>query len=407
MGFCIGNHEEYSDGCTAAAKGIGLDSSGNWYNNDIVMGNSYNYVVLRGNLLFVYMGGDRSDPNDYSYNLPTPADFYWLRTQVEWADNNQVNVIIVTHTSIFNSTISYTLPFGYSNHDVFYDITEGKWKNCEEHTRYNCDFDDPWPGDNHWTECDDYWDLIENYGNINLWFSGHVHTSNDERGSPPHKHAGWDTTLGVERDIQKSEYCTFVNCGAVFAWGMPWSFSRILTFTEGSKSVDFKSYDHEEHCYGHDTGWKSSHQDIMITSCLKYPFDPYFNPSNNAPNKPNKPEGETKGKKGAEYEYSSKTFDPENDQIYYLFRWSDGTDSGWLGPYDSGEGCSASHTWDEDGAYIVRVKSKDVHGSESVWSNPLNVMMPKPKSFPHIFYLKLSNYFQKIEKVVKKVNQII
>jgi hypothetical protein len=228
MGFCIGNHEEASKGCTAAAKGLGLDPSGNWYNNEVVMGNAYNYEVLRGNLLFIYMGGDRRNPKDYSYNLPTIEDFNWFKERIEWANFNQVNVIVVTHCSIFNSTIAYTLPFGYSNHDVFYDVNEEKWKNCNDHDLHICDFDDPWPGNDYWSECDLYWDLIENYKNVNLWFSGHVHTSNDARGPPPHEHAGWDTTLGVERDIQKSEYCTFVNCGSVFSMGMPWSYSRVL-----------------------------------------------------------------------------------------------------------------------------------------------------------------------------------
>ena len=395
MGFCIGNHEEAGDGCTAAAKGIGLDSSHSWYNNEVVMGNAYNYAVLRGNLLFIYMGGDRSNPKDYSYSLPTPEDFYWFKDKIQWADSNQVNVIVVTHTNIFNSTTSYSIPFGYSNHDVYYDVAEEKWKTCSEHNRHNCDFDDPWPGDNYWTECDDYWELIENYKNVNLWFSGHVHTSNDERGQPPHKHAGWDTTLGVERGVQKGKDCTFVNCGGVFCWGMPWSYSRVLIFTEGSKNVDFKSYDHESHSYGHDTGWKSSHQDITITDCLKYPFvPPDDEPINNKPEKPDRPSGITTGKIGDEYEYYSRAIDPEDDQIYYLFSWNDDIDSGWLGPYTSGEVCYASHTWSDDGGYLIRVKCKDIHGYESVWSEPLNVVMPKQKTF--IYRLEIFRYLSHI-----------
>jgi hypothetical protein len=33
------------------------------------------------------------------------------------------------------------------------------------------------------------------------------------------------------------------------------------------------------------------------------------------------------------------------DEIYYLFDWGDGTDIGWLGPYDSVDTVTASHTW--------------------------------------------------------------
>jgi hypothetical protein len=391
-GFCMGNHEDHIDTLDSAAKGLGLDSSKNWYNNEVVMGNSYNYTVMRGNLMFVYMGGDRRDPGTYSYNLPTPGDFQWLEEKVQWADENNVNVFIVTHTSIFNGTNSYGLPLGHVSHDEYYDIDEQKWKSCTDHKVHICDFDDPWPGDSYKTESDDYKNLIETYQNINLWFSGHTHTANDKRGPPPHKHAGWDSLLGVERDIQKSKYCTYVNTGAIFAWGMPWSYSRILIFTEQSKNVDFKSYDHQAHEYGHDTGWESSHQDITITNCLKYPFDPNFEPTNTAPNKPDIPTGENNGLTGDEYEYSSKTNDLDSDQIYYLFSWGDRSDSGWIGPFDSGETCTVSHTWQDDGAYIVRVKAKDVHGAESKWSESLNVVMPRDKILPkNIFinYLKL------------------
>ena len=389
-GFAIGNHEEYGGGCTEAAKGLGLDPSENWYNNEIVMGKSYNYTALRGNLLFIYMGGDRSTPNSYNYGLSNPGDFYWLEDKVEWADENGVNVIIVTHTSIFNGSNSYTFPLGHSNHDMYYDVDEECWKKCEEHTRYVCDFEDPWPGENIWSKCNSYWNLINSYGNVNLWFNGHTHTAADSRGPPPHKHAGWDTTHGVERNIQKGKYCTFVNLGAIFAWGWPWSYSRILIFEQGSTNVDFKSYDHMEDKYGHDTGWKSSHQDITITDCLKYPFDKYYDPSNNEPDIPEKPGGEKNGKTGDEYEYSTSTTDPEGDQIYYLFNWNDETDSGWLGPYNSGETCYASHSWSHDGTYIVRAKAKDEHGAETGWSEPLNVVMPKAYFRLNILRIMLS-----------------
>jgi len=394
-GFCMGNHEEYLGGCTAAAEGLGLDPSKNWYNNDVVMGHSYNYTALRGNLLFIYMGGSRDSPGEYTYNLPSEQDFYWLKEKVEWADNNNINVIIVAHSAIFNSSNSYGYPSGYTKHDVYYDTESNIWVKCDEHDHRTCDFDDPWPGEDYWSECDDFWDLINEYKNVNLWFNGHSHTCADSRNPPPHKHAGWDTTLGVERDIQKSKYCTFVNCGAAFAWGLPWSNSRMLTFTENSKDVLFKNYDHINHCYGHEQGWDSSSQDITITNCLKYPFNPDFEPLNNAPNTPEKPTGRTSGKTNNEYSYTSKTTDPEGDKIYYLFSWGQNKNSGWIGPLESGTSCTASNSWDEDGAYIVKVKAKDIYGWESGWSDPLNVVMPKKES-------KLFSFLSQIKYIIGK-----
>jgi len=94
---------------------------------------------------------------------------------------------------------------------------------------------------------------------------------------------------------------------------------------------------------------------------------------NSPPNKPSKPTGSTNGHVDTQYTYSSTTSDPDNDNIYYWFDWGDGTNSGWKGPYSSGQPGSASKTWQTPGSYNVKVKSKDVHGTESSWSDPLIV----------------------------------
>jgi len=52
------------------------------------------------------------------------------------------------------------------------------------------------------------------------------------------------------------------------------------------------------------------------------------------------------------------------------------SDSGWLGPYASGETAEASHAWTEGANYSIRVKAKDDRDLESDWSDPLPVSMP-------------------------------
>ena len=47
--------------------------------------------------------------------------------------------------------------------------------------------------------------------------------------------------------------------------------------------------------------------------------------------------GTISGKVNTDYPYTSITTDPEGDQVLYWFDWADGTNSGWLGPYDLGE----------------------------------------------------------------------
>jgi hypothetical protein len=95
------------------------------------------------------------------------------------------------------------------------------------------------------------------------------------------------------------------------------------------------------------------------------------------PNKPEKPVGETKGKIGNKYTYKTRTRDENEDKLYYMWDWGDGTYSGWLGPYDSGEEVEAAHIWRREGNYRVKVKAKDIYNLESEWSDPLSVSIPK------------------------------
>jgi len=98
------------------------------------------------------------------------------------------------------------------------------------------------------------------------------------------------------------------------------------------------------------------------------------NPSN-PPETPDKPTGPTNGIWFVEYSFSSKTTEPDGDQIFYMFSWGDGTYSEWLGPFTSGQIVTASHIWTEIGTYEVKVTAKDVYGAQSSWSDPLVVII--------------------------------
>lgn len=95
---------------------------------------------------------------------------------------------------------------------------------------------------------------------------------------------------------------------------------------------------------------------------------------------PERPFGPSSGRPNIEYSYSTETIDPQGDNLFYLFKWGDGNDSGWLGPFNSGDPCEAAYYWDKLGNYEIKVKAKDIYGSESEWSDPLVVSMPKIKS---------------------------
>lgn len=85
--------------------------------------------------------------------------------------------------------------------------------------------------------------------------------------------------------------------------------------------------------------------------------------------------GPTSGKAGVEYIYKFVSIDPEEDDIYYFVDWGDGTNTGWIGPFDSGEEITQSHVWSERGTYTIKAKARDVYGAESDWGT-LSVTMP-------------------------------
>jgi hypothetical protein len=80
---------------------------------------------------------------------------------------------------------------------------------------------------------------------------------------------------------------------------------------------------------------------------------------NHPPNKPNI-DGPKSGKPENEYTYITWTIDPDGDNVFYLFDWGDGHTSFLYGPYNSGEECSASNIWFDQGEYEVKVKAVDI-----------------------------------------------
>ena len=91
------------------------------------------------------------------------------------------------------------------------------------------------------------------------------------------------------------------------------------------------------------------------------------------PMKPVKPEGPTNGESGIYYTYYCTTRDPNNENLYYTFDWGDGKIDKLIGPIPSGERVSASHMWETNGTYKIRVKAVNKYGLESSWSDPLQV----------------------------------
>lgn len=124
--------------------------------------------------------------------------------------------------------------------------------------------------------------------------------------------------------------------------------------------------------------------DLGVTSPFK----------NDPPEKPATPDGPARGKIRVQHTYSSSTTDVNNDAVYYFFSWGDGFDSGWLGPFSSGESVEAAHSWTEQDSYEIKVIAQDSNGTKSLWSDPYPIVMPYTVHWNLLFLKVLRNLLQ-------------
>ena len=146
--------------------------------------------------------------------------------------------------------------------------------------------------------------------------------------------------------------------------------------------------------------------------------DPHvFSIENSAPNTPDLT-GKRKGKAGISYLYSAVSVDPDDNPISYWFDWGDGTNTGWIGLYPSATMVNASHVWNTQGDYTIKVKAKDCYDVESTWAT-LDVSMPLHKQvekrmplfnqlFTHFswLYMLLQNHLGSTDETTKTSNYI-
>ena len=96
---------------------------------------------------------------------------------------------------------------------------------------------------------------------------------------------------------------------------------------------------------------------------------------------PNPPviEGSSKAKPGEEYQCTISSIDPEDDKVFYYINWSDGTNTIYTGPHESGQEITINHTWAEKGTYILQVKAWDFYQADSNWTT-FEVSITKTKN---------------------------
>jgi len=90
--------------------------------------------------------------------------------------------------------------------------------------------------------------------------------------------------------------------------------------------------------------------------------------TNDDPDTPDQPEGPSKGGIGIDYTFSvDPAEDPDGDEVFYQFRWDDGSSSSWTNTL------TATKNWTEAGDYGITVKAKDGFGGTSDWSESLTI----------------------------------
>ena len=131
----------------------------------------------------------------------------------------------------------------------------------------------------------------------------------------------------------------------------------------------------------------------------------YVTGPNYPPEIPEAPIGNNTGVPGEMYQFSTTTFDHEENTIFYQFDWGDGESTRWMGPYASNETIHVNHSWVTKGTYEIKVKAKDHHGLESDWSEPLTLSVPKNTQFMSSLHYILKNLFR--YNVMKTIESII
>ena len=114
-------------------------------------------------------------------------------------------------------------------------------------------------------------------------------------------------------------------------------------------------------------------------------------------------DGPSSGKAGTSYDYTFRSTDPNDDNVYYYIEWGDGQLEEWLGPYNSGEEVTIAHIWDNKGSYTIRAKAKDTQDFESQWGT-LEVSMPKNQISSSLLLLR---FLERLNPCSTILNQLL
>ncbi len=122
----------------------------------------------------------------------------------------------------------------------------------------------------------------------------------------------------------------------------------------------------------------------------------------NQPPDPPTIDGPSSGSPDTEYTYTIVTNEPDADEVYYYIDWDDGEIEDWFGPFGSGVPQTISHTWAEQGTYIIKAKAKDISDAESDWSE-FEVEIPRNKAVFKSYLLRFLDRFSNAFPLIQRI----
>jgi hypothetical protein len=114
--------------------------------------------------------------------------------------------------------------------------------------------------------------------------------------------------------------------------------------------------------------------------------------------------GPTVGRPNKEYTFHVSAVDPQEDDVYLYVNWGDGTNTSWLGPYESGEEIQVIHSFTEQKNYTIKAKAKDITGHEGK-EQPLIIKIPFSYNIP--FFLFWARFFERNPHVFPILRQLL
>lgn len=206
-------------------------------------------------------------------------------------------------------------------------------------------------------------------GVLNADMIGFAPDPGDENSIKVYENAASEWLYTFTSDVN-NQYNEYIQLSLIHS-GEAWNSDHASFWQYGYDALMYHEYHFND--YYHSSGDTIDHMNILyatkgtrltIATLAElahpgFPSNPPYTPTMTGP---------TTGVINQEYTYNVVTTDPDGDDVYYYVDWGDGTNSGWVGPYNSGQTITISHTWVDVGVYLVKVRAKDIWGARSEWS---------------------------------------